>query len=115
MPETVYLVSGANRGIGMYFPSLPVYAYIRTAPTLCLISTGLGIVTELAGHDNTIVFAGARNPDAAKDLHALVEKHPGKVHIVKLISADRAGNDVAVEEIKATAGRLDVVIANAGD
>lgn len=89
MPSTVYLVSGANRGIG------------------------LAIVTALASRDNTIVFAGARNPSAATDLHALVEKYPGKFHVVKLVSNDKAGNEVAAAQIKEIAGRLDVVIANA--
>ncbi|EIN06166.1 NAD(P)-binding protein [Punctularia strigosozonata HHB-11173 SS5] len=87
---TVWLVSGANRGIG------------------------LGIVTVLAAKPDTVVFVGARNPSAAKDLHALADKYPGKLHVVKLVSGDRQGNDAAVEEIKRLAGRLDVVVANAG-
>ncbi|KDQ17644.1 hypothetical protein BOTBODRAFT_105443 [Botryobasidium botryosum FD-172 SS1] len=90
MPATVYLVSGANRGIG------------------------LGLVTALATRDNVVVFAGARNPSPAKDLHALVDKYPGKVHIVKLTSCDKADNEAAIAEIKTIAGRLDVVVANAG-
>jgi len=90
MTSTVYLVSGANRGIG------------------------LGFVTALARRDNVIVFAGARNPSAATDLQALVEEFPGKVHIVKLTSCDKRENEAAVKEISSIAGRLDVVIANAG-
>ncbi|KDQ18728.1 hypothetical protein BOTBODRAFT_29104 [Botryobasidium botryosum FD-172 SS1] len=87
---TVYLVSGANRGIG------------------------LGLVTALASRDNVVVFAGARNPPAAKDLHALAEKYPGRLYIVKLTSSDKPENEAAIAEIKAIAGKLDVVIANAG-
>jgi len=90
MAPVVYLVSGANRGIG------------------------LGLVTQLAIRDDVLVFAGARNPSAASDLHALSEKHPGKIYIVKLTSADKADNEAAVAKIKELAGRLDVVIANAG-
>lgn len=89
---TVYLVSGANRGIG---------------------ARGLGLVTVLAERANTIVFAGARNPAAATKLHDLVEAHPGKVHVVKLVSANRRDNEAAIAEVKRLAGRLDVVIANA--
>ncbi|KII86986.1 hypothetical protein PLICRDRAFT_43688 [Plicaturopsis crispa FD-325 SS-3] len=87
---TVYLVSGANRGIG------------------------LGLVTLLAGRDDVLVFAGARNPDAAESLHALVKQYPGKVRIVKLTSGDKVENEAAAEYIQKTAGHLDVVIANAG-
>ncbi|KZT54355.1 NAD(P)-binding protein [Calocera cornea HHB12733] len=87
---TVYLVSGANRGIG------------------------LGLVTSLAARDNVVVFAGARNPSSASDLKTLQAKYPGKVHILKLTSADAADNTAAAEEIKRVTGKLDVVIANAG-
>ncbi|KZP15550.1 NAD(P)-binding protein [Athelia psychrophila] len=87
---TVYLVSGASRGIG------------------------LGLVTDLATRPDTIVFAGARNPTGATALTALMQAHPGKVHVVQLTSGDRAENDTAVKEIGRVAGRLDVVIANAG-
>ncbi|KAL1702816.1 hypothetical protein EV121DRAFT_281595 [Schizophyllum commune] len=87
----VYLVSGSNRGIG------------------------LALVTHLASRSNTIVFAGARNPNVASDLHALVAKHPNRVHIVELKAGDVEGNKRAVEEIRKKAGQLDVVIANAGE
>ncbi|EJU05879.1 NADP-binding protein [Dacryopinax primogenitus] len=86
---TVYLVSGSNRGIGS------------------------GLVTLLAARENTVVFCGCRNPAAATDLDALVAKHPGKVHIVKIVSGDLEGNKAAVEEVRKIAGRLDVAIANA--
>ncbi|KZT54366.1 NAD(P)-binding protein [Calocera cornea HHB12733] len=87
---TVYLISGATRGIG------------------------LAIVTQLATRENTIVFAGARDPSAAKGLQALESKYRGKVHIVKLTSPNEVDNKAAVAKVKETAGRLDVVIANAG-
>jgi NAD(P)-dependent dehydrogenase (short-subunit alcohol dehydrogenase family) len=75
---------------------------------------GFAFVQALVQRDNVIVFAGARDPFRADELKALVQEHPGKLHIVKLVSADEAGNKAAVEEIKEKAGRLDVVIANAG-
>jgi len=90
MSPTVCLVSGANRGIG------------------------LGLVTHLAARPDVVVFAGARNPASAADLKALESKYPGKVHTVKLTSADRADNDAAIAEIKRVAGKLDIIIANAG-
>ena len=36
------------------------------------------------------------------------------MHVLKVVSADKANNAAAVEEVKRVAGRLDVVIANAG-
>ncbi|KAJ7349169.1 hypothetical protein DFH08DRAFT_1079532 [Mycena albidolilacea] len=86
--KTVYLVSGANRGIG--------YALAAT----------------LAARPNTIVFAGARDP-AAQSLKDLVVKH-SNVHPIKLNSGNVADNAAAAAEIEKIAGHLDVVIANAG-
>ncbi|KAJ7871371.1 hypothetical protein B0H14DRAFT_2570731 [Mycena olivaceomarginata] len=86
--KTVYLVSGANRGIG--------YALAAT----------------LAARPNTIVFAGARDP-TAQSLKDLVAKH-SNVHPIKLTSSDVADNAAAAAEIEKIAGHLDVVIANAG-
>ncbi|KZT54361.1 NAD(P)-binding protein [Calocera cornea HHB12733] len=90
MAPVVYLISGAGRGIG------------------------LALVAQLSSCENAIVFAGARNPAAAEALQLLENQHPGKVYLVKLTSADESDNEAAVAKIKETAGRLDVVIANAG-
>ncbi|KAI4525474.1 NAD(P)-binding protein [Schizophyllum commune Loenen D] len=87
--NTVYLISGANRGIGLEFAK------------------------QLSERPNTVVFAGARNPKAATDLQALSEKHPGRVHVVELKACDEQGNARVVEEIRQKVGQLDVVIANA--
>ena len=64
--------------------------------------------------NDSIVFAGARNPAAATALAELVQKFSGRVQIVKLTSCDKDDNDAAVKEIERIAGRLDIVIANAG-
>ena len=77
-------------------------------------SPGLTLVTELAKRPNTIVFAGAREPNTAAELSKLASAHPGKIHIVPLVSADKENNLAAVQTIRDTIGRLDVVIANAG-
>ncbi|KAJ6506894.1 hypothetical protein C8R45DRAFT_1208850 [Mycena sanguinolenta] len=84
---TVYLISGANRGIGY------------------------GIAATLAVRPNTVVFAGARDP-AAQSLKDLAAKH-SNVHPVKLTSGDKADNEAAIAEIQKKAGQLDVIIANA--
>jgi NAD(P)-dependent dehydrogenase (short-subunit alcohol dehydrogenase family) len=75
---------------------------------------GLGFVKALSKRENTVVFAGARDPSRATELKELASAYPGKIHIVKLVSGDEAGNKAALEEVKNIAGRLDVVIANAG-
>jgi hypothetical protein len=128
--KIVYLISGANRGLGKFicpildiFSELPVFAtvpreklsvYFRlTVYTYC-VWKGLGFVKNLIKRDNAVVFAGSRNPTNAVGLQMLASDSPEKSHIVKLVSADETGNKAAIEEIKAKAGRLDVVIANAG-
>ncbi|KAI5892429.1 NAD(P)-binding protein [Schizophyllum commune H4-8] len=87
---TVYFITGANRGIG------------------------LAIVSTLVARPNVVVFAGARDPSRTGDLNALAKAHPDRVHVIKVVSADKQNNEVAIEEVKQVAGRLDVVIANAG-
>jgi NAD(P)-dependent dehydrogenase (short-subunit alcohol dehydrogenase family) len=71
-------------------------------------------VKALVARADVVVFAGARQSGSATDLQALAAAHPGKLHVVELASADEAGNRAAVAEIERVAGRLDVVIANAG-
>ncbi|KAI5830649.1 NAD(P)-binding protein [Schizophyllum commune Tattone D] len=90
MPPTVYLFTGANRGIG------------------------LAIASQLAARPDAILFAGARDPARATELQALAAAHPDRVYVLKVVSADKANNTAAVEEMQRVAGRLDVVIANAG-
>ena len=109
MSPTVYLLTGANRGIGEAFVPFP----ISPRPSNDILP-GLGLAKQIAARPDAIVFAGARNPAQATDLHALAIAHPERVHILNVISADRANNDAAIEEIRRVAGRLDVVIANAG-
>jgi NADP-dependent 3-hydroxy acid dehydrogenase YdfG len=64
--------------------------------------------------ENVVIFAGARDPENAKDIHTLETKYPGKVYAVKLIADDEKSSRDAVETVKQKVGRLDVVIANAG-
>jgi NAD(P)-dependent dehydrogenase (short-subunit alcohol dehydrogenase family) len=45
----------------------------------------------------------------------LVTKYPGRVEIVKYVAGDKEGNDAVAAEIKAKHGRVDTVIANAGE
>ncbi|KAI4294027.1 NAD(P)-binding protein [Schizophyllum commune Loenen D] len=87
---TIYFVTGANRGIG------------------------LSIVTALSARHDAVVFTGARDPSRANDLSALARAHPDRVHVIKVVSADKENNEAAIEEVKRVTGRLDVVIANAG-
>ncbi|KAF7343908.1 NAD(P)-binding protein [Mycena venus] len=86
--KIVYLISGANRGIGY------------------------GLALAIAARPNTIVFAGARNP-AAQTLTDLAAKYPN-VHPIKLTSADKPDNEAAIAQIGKIAGQLDVIIASAG-
>ncbi|KII87099.1 hypothetical protein PLICRDRAFT_176889 [Plicaturopsis crispa FD-325 SS-3] len=88
--NTVYLVSGANRGLGF------------------------GLVKALVLRDNVIIFAGARDPAAATNLQALAKQYPGKIHLIKLVSASKEDSEAAATLVRKVAGHIDVLIANAG-
>ncbi|KAK0499275.1 NAD(P)-binding protein [Armillaria luteobubalina] len=91
MAPKVYLITGANRGIG------------------------LSLVNEIATKKAEVsIFAGVRNPSTATSLEELSKKCPGKITIVKYISADEEGNRALAKEIETKHGHLDVVIACAG-
>ncbi|KJA22327.1 hypothetical protein HYPSUDRAFT_186492 [Hypholoma sublateritium FD-334 SS-4] len=90
-PSTIYLVTGSNRGLG------------------------LGFVSQiLAAHDNAFVYAGAREPEKATGLKSLAAKYPGRMAIVKCVSADVEGISDLAKYIEKGHGRVDTVIANAG-
>ncbi|KII90575.1 hypothetical protein PLICRDRAFT_107378 [Plicaturopsis crispa FD-325 SS-3] len=86
---TVYLVSGATRGIGF------------------------GLVKALVLRDNVVIFAGARDFATATDLLALAKEYPNKIHVVKLVSASKEDSEAAAALVQKVAGHVDVVIANA--
>jgi NAD(P)-dependent dehydrogenase (short-subunit alcohol dehydrogenase family) len=82
------LVTGSNRGIG------------------------LELARQLASAVDHL-FATCRRPDDAEALHALADAHDG-VHLVALDVADPASIDRAVEHVEDLAGRLDLLVNNAG-
>jgi hypothetical protein len=79
--------------------------------------TGLALVDAIASKDpSAIIYAGARDPSGgAAQLKELVAKYPGRVEVVKYVAGDKEGNDAIAAEIKAKHGRVDTVIANAGE
>lgn len=89
-PTTVYLISGANRGIGFAIT---------------------GIISK---RDNHVVYAGVRNPDAADALIKLSKERPGAIKIVKLTSGSSNDAEAVSEQINQEYGYVNVVIANAG-
>ena len=86
--QQVWLVTGANRGIGYQLAS------------------------HIASRPNTIVFAGVRSPPKATELQQFARDHKN-VHIIKLESTSEEDAKNAAARIEATTGGLDVVVANA--
>ncbi|KAK0190222.1 NAD(P)-binding protein [Armillaria mellea] len=77
MAPKVYLVTGANRRIG------------------------ISLVNELAVKNSDIsIFAGVRNLSTSSSLEELSKKYPRKISIVKYISADEQGNKALVKDIE---------------
>ena len=93
-PHLVYLITGANRGIG------------------------LGLTAALLQRQNTTVIAAVRDPhhQTAGDLHNLEVGDDSKVIVVKIDSLSHADAGYAAEVLQNyhDIHRIDVVIANAG-
>lgn len=87
--QTIYFISGANRGLG------------------------LGFVEALSKRPNTVIYAGVRDVNNANELQKL-NSLTNNIHIVKLESMSETDAKTAAEKIKKTSGYVDVVIANAG-
>ncbi len=88
MAETsVALIVGANRGIG------------------------LGVAGEFLARGWSVI-ATARQPDQASALHALAERHPGRVRIERLDMNDPDGIDAFGSSMRDQT--LDIVLVNAG-
>ena len=86
---TVYFITGANRGIGY------------------------GLTERLAARPNTLVFATARDPSKADKLQQLAKQH-SNVRVLKLRVDSDEDHATAAKQVEAEAGRVDVVLANAG-
>lgn len=78
---------------------------------------GFSIVQQLSTRPDTIIFAGVRSLPLAADsqLHKLSRKIPGNVLPIVINSADEGDNAAAAEVVKAKVGKVDVIIANAGE
>src|SRR2546429_5683916 len=78
-------------------------------------STGIGLATALhfarAGHD---VYAGVRNLATATELTKAIEREPLGVTPVVIDVDDGASVQRGVGEVLAKAGRVDVLVNNAG-
>jgi NAD(P)-dependent dehydrogenase (short-subunit alcohol dehydrogenase family) len=83
-------------------------------------STGFGrLFTETLARKGHTVFAtmrdpGGRNAKNASEIRALAEKDSLSIHVLELDVTDDASVERAVDAAVAKAGRIDVVINNAG-
>lgn len=85
----VYFITGASRGIGY------------------------GLTERLAARPNTLVYAGARDTSKADKLQQLAKQH-SNIRVVKLSVDSEDDHAAAAKRVEAEAGRVDVVLANAG-
>lgn len=75
---------------------------------------GFYLTQEIVKREDVVVFAGARNPEGATELAKLAKASENRVHAVKLDLGNKWDLDAVVKNIKEVAGKLDVVIGNAG-
>jgi len=88
--KRVYVVTGANRGIG------------------------LELVQQLAADKNNLVFATARDPDKAAELKKLASSSSGSIEVVKLEASDEKSIEEATKVISGKTKKVHVLINNVG-
>ena len=78
---------------------------------------GFALVEKLASNPNNIILAGVRdvNLDADHALARLSAEKGDAVQLIEIRSANRDNNTAAAQLIKTKYGRIDVIIANAGE
>lgn len=84
----VYLVTGANRGIG------------------------LALTRELVASGKVFVIAGCRNPEAAVDLQHLASEHPDAIDLIRCDLANEQALRSVAEEVRKRRSKLDVIVNN---
>lgn len=86
--QTVYFISGGNRGVG------------------------LRLVKQLSERESTVVITSARKPEAATELNQLIKNNPN-VHVVKLDVTSKESCLKAAQEVANLVEGIDVLISNA--
>ncbi|CAG85936.2 DEHA2C04598p [Debaryomyces hansenii CBS767] len=86
--QTVYFITGGNRGIGF------------------------NLVKELSERENNVVITTARKPEDATELNKLIKSN-SNVHVVKLDVSSKQSNLDAAGEVAKIAEGIDVFISNA--
>jgi len=78
---------------------------------------GFALVEKLASNPDNIIFAGVRNVtlDADQALARLAAEKGDAVQLIEISSANKGNNTAAAQLIKEKYGRIDVIIANAGE
>ena len=87
--SVVYVISGASRGLGY------------------------SVTERLAQRPDALIYATARDPSKAEQLQQLASKY-ANIRVLKLRVDSDADHTAAAAHVQAEAGRVDVVLANAG-
>lgn len=86
--QTVYLITGGNRGIGFNY------------------------VKQISQRENSVVITTARKPEEATELNQLIKSNPN-VHVVELDVRSKQSNLNAATEVAKLVDGIDVFISNA--
>ncbi|KAK5295608.1 hypothetical protein LTR99_009197 [Exophiala xenobiotica] len=90
------------------------YVYLFKGARMPFLGLGYEFVRQLRDRPGAVVFATSRDPAQATRLSSLTDK--GNVHIVKITKQPESIDEAlaAAETVRKLAGKVDVVIANAG-
>lgn len=77
---------------------------------------GYDLVKQLSEQQNAVIYAGVRGALAEyQQLASLVAQFPDVIFPLKITSASQEDNTAAAEYVRSKEGKVDVIIANAGE
>ena len=93
---------------------------VRHCAELSVTGAGRGIgydlVKQLSEQQNVIIYAGIRGAVAEyEQLVSLIAQYPDAIFPLKITSASQEDNSAAAEYVRSKEGKVDVIIANAGE
>lgn len=115
--RTIYLITGANRGVSDCHSSLLIHPKRTYLLFIRLIGIGLALVKIFLARANVVVIAAVRDPldrSSMAPLSSIICGTNSQLITIRINSLDSTSSSTTISSIPESIDHLDIVIANAG-